>query len=648
MPRRPTRLFASSACLAALACLALSIGACSSGDDVVVLPPGAGEPTNNFVPDQGTPAKPGANSLAFERATGVDGAACQATCTLAAAAGQPIELAVLYRTAEGAGIADRAVRFRTDADAAVATLAAGTAVTDQRGRAALNLNVAAGASGSMQVQVDVPDDAAAGSRTFVIGVDAAAVDVLRVRIEHSGTANVGDFAVRVFGARDGAPDCAALHPDHGAAAPSPAATAGPVAGHQVATVGAVDGLGDPAIGAWVVQVLGPGDPSATTVQAEGCVDGVALAAGHTTELTVPVRDLPLRFTGEHRVESQMDLVTGLPGDAGRIINLLLDIFNTPGDVVIPFACSIAEGTTDFVCDFLVNSDGSLSTLGRVAADIANDTLLSLLEARLGQVVFDGRALSSLLRDMRFVSTLTFESDPGEDGHFAEGTAQEVWQTGSIRWGFGQQCPAGDEDCGRQSFKLSDVFGISPQATIAASVDGDNRLAIERHTVPGFDYGLLIDFIMQRRVLPLLFGDGTDSDALCGGNGFETLPPVDNYHSAISVLFGDQCCLYFNDCCEFFASKISEQGGVSNGIAQIACEGILSAGAQWLRGEIIGLAGSLEIGTPADAPCQAIDETGDRRVDRLGSAGARCPWDAGFDVRGQPFDMTSDFEASRTR
>jgi hypothetical protein len=121
----------------------------------------------------------------------------------------------------------------------------------------------------------------------------------------------------------------------------------------------------------------------------------------------------------------------------------------------------------------------------------------------------------------------------------------------------------------------------------------------------------------------LFGDGTND-----------LPAIDSYGDLVATVFGDELCLLYDDCCEFFATKVEED--IPSIIAIPACQAAIPAADSYIRGLVTDLGGPLNIGTKADAPCPAIDLQADREVDTFGQAEAKCEWDANFDISGAVF------------
>ena len=362
-------------------------------------------------------------------------------------------------------------------------------------------------------------------------------------------------------------------------------------------------------------------------------------------------DLPLRYTGDYTVTTQMDLDIGesVDGTTGLIIKLLLNLFDDPGAVAIEAACKEASGTLNTLCLFLVGSDGKPSGAGLTLAQLATDYFFELLEDNLGSgVVVTGTSIADLLKSVTFQSTLQLFAEPSVPNEmgaaFAPNMVRHEWTTMTYTWKFTANCPPGQNDnkCGNESVKLSDIYGINPNSFLSAGVTAADEFWVDVAEVPNFMYGKILNFLIEKRVFPLLFGDGTKT-SFCG-----LLPTVNTYEKLISILFGDQCCLVYDDCCEYFATKVIEYTGEQwlSAIAAPACQAFITAGGSYIRNEVNELAGNLTVGTPAAQPCPAADLTANRTVDFLGTDQNPCVWDASFDLNGTPYAPNNTFIGDR--
>src|SRR5690606_4209033 len=145
------------------------------------------------------------------------------------------------------------------------------------------------------------------------------------------------------------------------------------------------------------------------------------------------------------------------------------------------------------------------------------------------------------------------------------------------------------ECGWTGIPLADIYGSSPQAAPALGVRSDLALTIEPHDVPLLEYGPLVNAILEWRLLPLMFGDGSaPPPANC-----EALPPIDSWDDLVSTIFGDSLCLCYDDCCDYFAQRIEDDvPGYVAAIAPQACEAAIPLLANLIRGQITGLRGPM--------------------------------------------------------
>ena len=580
----------------------------------------AGEDTGTPPTEDTTePPPPGAAKLSFEKQTGADGLACGATCLFIAAPGEAVELRVVYRSSDGAPIAGAQVSFGSTATAEVAKLSSKSASTADDGTAGVGLTLGAGALGMVHAMASVPADPGAGTLTFDIQVAEVATAPLTVGANYTGKASLAAFEVRLFLQEGGAPLCSDVHPDAPGGGPSPVLKK-PLALGGKTTFETLPGLDEVGAQSWLVQVVGP---SSGTLLVSGCTAGVEIKKGTTREVLVDVLDLPLRFQGTYLLSTRMDLHTGLSGPAGVAVDTLIGLFTEPGKTALTLACTDAGGILGTVCGYLMDDNGNPNAKGIIVTNAADAAFLDLIKKALGEQEFDvGQTVAQTLEDLRLSSKLTLGGEPavpdGDLTRFEPGAVSEVWETMSFPWKIGAGCAPQNEDCGLITVKLSDIYETTLSATFGAGVNAKEQLALDVHPVYGFAYGTLVNFIVEKKVLPLLFGDGSTG-----------LPVIDSYDKLAATLFGDELCLLYDDCCEFFTSKVGPSLPlVPDFLIAQACELAIPAAASTLRDLVVNASGELQIGTAQK--CQAADFSGDRFVDTLGSKSTQCAWDASFD------------------
>ncbi len=576
-------------------------------------------------PEDVPPVGPNRLSYSF---TPAGGSACVDSCAVTMDAGDSVDLSVRLVDGNGAGVADTAIQWSTEA--AGLKLGAATSYTGADGVATATITGLSAESNAI-VRAQVLGDSSIADLPFSVTVEAAGPPALEVTVAYAGTQGVTAFELRVFDVTGKALGCAEIHPDAGNSHQPSSAVPGVAAG-KATPVQNLPGLNPGGKGSYLLQALGP----AGVPKAEGCRK-VEVTHGQTETVTVDVSDLPLRFLGVTDITTNMDLYTGLPGQAGSAVGLIIGLFDSPGGTVIDAACANPSGALGTLCPILKGSDS--------IKQAADEAFYGLIKQFVDEdILFAGDAIASLFETLRLKSTLevTSEAVAQEGGLvlFPENALVETWLYMQYAWKFGKSCDPLDDDCGWEVVKLADVFGASPVAAPSGGVEGGSGLTIDVHEVPGFNYGALFSFMLEKKLLPSLFGDGIetidDPDGYCDGMVSDK---ADNYEDVIGMIFGDECCTLFDDCCEFFVQKpavYDYTGGNAflEGIAATACELLITEGGQFIRGQLSSLGGDLVLGTTA--ACPAVDLDGDREIDGLGTAAAPCSWDATIDFSGVPF------------
>lgn len=597
----------------------------SVDEDVTTPPTDEGQPPmDEGQPpmDEGQPPK-GANVLTYADQN------CGSPCAVVLDNGVQAELAVTYRDADGMPIADALVSFDTQDSELL--LGAKTAYTTAEGRAAVSVSATQGAKGTFEVSATVSNDSEAGNLRFTVTATAEAPAPLQVTVSYVGSGAASQVELRLFLQEGGKPICSDVHPDAVGSKPT-AVTSKPGVGITTTTTfPQLPGLDENTPQqTWMVQAIAG---EATAPVASGCTQGIAVTWGEQATASVEVADLPLKFKGTVDVTTDLDMYTGVGGDGATALGWIIGIFDSPGATALKAACADPSGFLDTACGFLVDGSGEPSGLGTSVAELGDEAFYGLMSDNLGEgFTFTGTSIAALLKEMRLRSTLEFSQEPSvptdAGADFASGSVTETWDTVSYYWKFGLNCDPSSpnyDTCGLQTVKLTDIYSATLLALPDAGVTTDNHMAIDVHTVTGFNYGTLLNFIVEKKVLPTLFGDGQD--------GF---PVINTYGALVATLFGDKYCLLpeYNDCCEWFAYKVQDQ--IADWIATPACEAAIPAADFFIRDLVTGLGGPLQIGTKADAACPAVDLQGDRQVDTLGSAENKCEWDANFDISGATF------------
>ncbi len=604
--------------------------------------------TDTGIEDTGEDPPPGTNSLRFEKATDSTGLPCTTTCLEVVGPGAALEVTLVYTTAEGAPIADGQLSFSTTAPETAVKLSAKNAYTTAEGKAVLGISTFSGAEGVFDITITAIDEHDVPPLTLKLQFDVELKPPLVIDFNYKGTQAIAAFEVWLYLQEGGKPLCSDVHPDAPGNPPTAVMKKNGIGLTQKVTIDNLPGLDVVGAQSWMIQVRGP-DGAAATVN--GCTQDVEVKTKETRQVTVDVFDLPMKFSGVYDLVTWADMYTGLQGTAGDIIGILVNLFTEPGKGALQAACKNPSGVLDQICGFLVAGNGDLKAAGIALAKLADEAFLALIQDQLGDgVFFSGQSVAELLKLMRFSSVMTLTEEPGVPdttgaggAMFPAGTCSETWETVSYKWTYGLNCPPGDKECGLQTVKLSDIYGFTPAANFNAGVTDTGALWIEKHIVSGFSYGVLINFIVEKKILPLLFGDGTQPGP-DGGN----MPKVDTYDQVVAMIFGDKWCLYYDDCCEWFVQKQPVQDFIAQipfggeTIAMTACNAAIPAAGSTIRDQVVGLGGDLNIGTPDGGACVAGDTDGDRTVNNLGEVTKPCDWDVSIDLAGQPFTPAADW------
>ncbi|MFT7579439.1 MAG: hypothetical protein ACI9MR_001103 [Myxococcota bacterium] len=608
-------------------------------DTADTTPPADTEPPADTTP-------PAANALSFGPSMiGPTGSVCAAdtACILNVDAGVTLDLAVVYTDGQGLPLADRSVKFATEAPAGQARLTALSVSTNDQGVAAVQLKTFG--AGTVDVTAKVSSDPDAGELTITAVLAVPPNPVLLTSLEYVGQAGIAEFGLRLFKQSNGEPSCGSLHPDAGGTPPAPDLVQGPYTFGQQAIFYDLPGLADDGNQMWAIQYVGPAQGLELAV---GCADNVAVSPQSTATELIYILDLPPNFRGDYQVVSPTNMLAGTEGTtAGRVMSGMVDLFTEPGRVVLQWACPNASGTLGTLCGYIVNDNGDLTVAGGVVADLANVAFQGLIASVLGEnVANSGIIISEILEELRFLSVMSMMGEPsspkaGFDGaYFAPGMTAETWTHVRFRWKFDPACKnlQDPSECGWTSIPLEDIYGHRPMVAPPIGVDPSYALHVENHTVSTFTLGPLLNAILEWRILPLLMGDGTT------GN---THDAIDSWDDAVSVLFGDRECLYYDDCCSIFADKVQENvGTVAAFLAPAACQALIPLAAQVIRNRMLDLGGPLHIGTPAGQGCPSIDGDLDRWVDAYGSAAGLCDWDMTFQTTGGDFTPMSNWRATQ--
>lgn len=624
--------------IALFACL-LALAACGEDETPNSAPPGdiyASDISGTDVtlgPDIGTIPPGSAGQLSFSLAVGDDGIACGSEgdhCSLLLSTNSQRSLEVRYSVA-GAPMPSAVVYYEiTEDPMGLGSLTALSAYTDDQGVSSIDVKSVKPSQGEFVVKAFVLDETIA-PLYFDIVVSTKSQVPLTISTTYAGESSLSSWIVRLY-AQDGSgePSCAAPMDLYDATVPATIQSP-PKQLSQTAKFLEFPGL--PEGGQQRYTVLAFSENLEGTLLAWGCDDLAAVVSTSTsTTVTVPLVDRPPSFSGTYNVTTYLDLTTGVPEPYKSTVDIVLGLFESPAGQLLSLACSIAttDSTLEDLCGFVyadpeAPSLDALTATGAVVVDLINGAISDLTaDSAWGAALTVGKDVADMLTGLRLHATLTFSTEPGPDRAWTVDETAESWDGVTLKWGLDANCdPETDESCGEKSLFLSAIQPEAVAASFVASLDDDLRLSIAEHNLNLY-YGALLDAVLQKLVLPLAAGDGSDGQ-----------PAIDSYEDLILMLVGGgKECLdptSESTCCEQLVESIQGQivlpGQSTAQVIESACDQLVDAGADWLSDSLNGLDSpdGLLIGTAS--PCPSYDVDADLTIDAFGSkeSDEMCQW-----------------------
>lgn len=377
--------------------------------------------------------------------------------------------------------------------------------------------------------------------------------------------------------------------------------------------------------------------------------------GNMKTVVLTLIDIPPSIIGSYDIDSNFDLTSGLPPTVDKILDILIGLFTSPTGQLLMLMCDetilgINIGTD--ICGYIFADAedpvlGEYGTIGSFVVGIIDAIIENLLKnncpyendpSLCEKIYFGGKDVGAILQKFRIKSTMTCTKDPGPDGIIALGDCKEVWHTVIFRWSLGKDCDPADDECGAVYFSMAAIPGIGNaiRADISGKLIDGTYLQIDPHPV-NLKYGALINFALEKILLPQIFGDGTDSSGL---------PAVDSYEALIgSLLAGRQCLQTMSCCSDFDATLVAKYTWLPAGIAEGACDALMTTVVGYIRDQLNGLDGTpdnFRVGTPIDDPAHMIDTDRNMEFDTIGNKMEQCDWDANLIIGSYTYDPIGRF------
>ena len=278
---------------------------------------------------------------------------------------------------------------------------------------------------------------------------------------------------------------------------------------------------------------------------------VADAVDWRVAVTAVEPTIPLDASGTYDMKSQFDLVSGIPGPAGDVINTILDMTDDPNDPatwLIDRALDAIDSGT--VRDLAGSARPALdSFLNDYIHDSAPDLVLTLLEIgdQLGQVARKFGVNSQLQ------VTAVRMPDTGLTGkHTMTGVSYTI-------------------DGVSYDFTMAELeLGESMADGISVGLVGTTKMEIGDHTLP-FAYGRVLVFALNNVIIPLI-------DPFASDLGDVLANRVNCYQIGWEVY-------------EFVAYNVGDFFGIlSPGLFESACEAGLDAAGNAIEAQLAGIGG----------------------------------------------------------
>lgn len=269
----------------------------------------------------------------------------------------------------------------------------------------------------------------------------------------------------------------------------------------------------------------------------GCADNnPAIENGISVVVDVELFDHIPNLKGVFNVSHSFDLRDTLPENIRRIVDIIGRVATDPGSFIVgcnagSTGCPAAgsEGIINILADFL--PDGTFSqTINDILSNnlvrgIVRDSINTLFNDWINSDSVPAWATNSVqltqdiyetLRNFRVRGKIFFNEAPiaaVEDGAsigvIPTNSGRQLWNTVIFKWSRG--CTSQGSSCGDIPLTANQI-GVSGSA-IEGRFDGmvfnSDKLRINEHTL-SLNYGLLLMAVIERVVLPAIFGSDVDS------------------------------------------------------------------------------------------------------------------------------------------
>ncbi len=503
--------------------------------------------------------------------------ASEVVCTRGTSVGSSVELEVQLLNSHGNPIENAFIEFSEERidGAEGAQLSGLTSLTEANGVATTRLNVAddpSTALGTIDITARVRDDADIEERSFRIGISAKDAASYIIEFEHLGSSSPDrvrplllDSEISCDEARNeffdgmGWPQAQVQLPPS-AVLPDGSINNAILPGVSNNDSYTVLGVAEEQVGNQYIDV------------AFGCVDDAPpVIQGVDVRVQVPLNDHIPYLGYRYDMSHSFDLTGALPPAVVAILDLVSTLVNDPAVFILGCqegmdACPDGDkdGLVKMLLDFGVLPDSVESAIDdflsswifEPAFNWLNEQLESLLPDWANDTFIVAGDLIDMMENFTVNGWMYFDEQPHRtivdnevvgllnSQHGNQG--RQLWDELVFQWNLG----CGDEDisseCGRVTLDTNDL-GAGDNHIVEGFFDGRvhgaNDLSINRHALT-LHYGQLLIGIIEKIILPQIFGEGVDSIPALIENFFTCEELADgmvgedsNFHSTVVNLCG---------------------------------------------------------------------------------------------------------------
>jgi hypothetical protein len=229
---------------------------------------------------------------------------------------------------------------------------------------------------------------------------------------------------------------------------------------------------------------------ATAEYADGVEWTIAVSEG-----TPPLP--PLDPTGSYTMHSSFDMVSGLPGTVGDVVNGFIEMTDDPYDP--------ATFVIDLVLDKIDNStiEGLVNTARPVIDGIVNEAILNLAPDFVNNILEVGNKFGQVARNFGTVSTLKIEKTGGVEGEELVGTHTMTGMYFDID---GQRYTFSMAELGMQNL-------VAEQVTVR--MEGETKVILGDHDFT-LSYGSILMVALNQIIIPLIDPYASNLNELLSG------------------------------------------------------------------------------------------------------------------------------------